>query len=300
MSLSGVLSELTLRELLQLFALSKKSGMLEIYSEENVAWLGLRNGGIERIAMANGGPDAKETLAGAGLEGSSDEPAVQACLREAAQAAIAEVFGWARGEFSFDSRAGDSEYAPGPDGIVLRVPIVLGELPESEPPPSTPPAEEPVSESPLEDDDSVDTPREVLPERSPLQAVIVVDPELSLLEPIKDGLRTRVARVHLFQDAAEAGVRLKQYLADGEFPALVISQEARDSSEPKGQRGWRRFVRRVWSISPKVRVVLLATRSDLKDPGGAQVLDRPDVQRATDETLASFVEELAEKLGTSS
>ncbi len=84
MSLSGILSELTPLELLQLFASSKQSGMLEIYSEENVAWLGLRNGGIERIAMADGGPDAKEILAGAGLEDSSDEPAVQACLREAA------------------------------------------------------------------------------------------------------------------------------------------------------------------------------------------------------------------------
>ncbi len=175
------------------------------------------------------------------------------------------MFGWARRAFSFDGRAGDSQYSPGPDGIVLKVPIAIGELPKSEPSPSAPPVEEPVSESPAEDDDGpAATPRKVLPERPPLHTVIVVDPELSLLEPIKDGLRTRVARVHLFQDAAQAGVRLKQYLADGEFPALVISQEARDSSEPKGQRGWRGFVRRVWSISPKVRVVLLATRSDLK------------------------------------
>ena len=41
MSLAGNLSDLALAELLQLVAMSRKSGSLEICSEHGVAWLGV-------------------------------------------------------------------------------------------------------------------------------------------------------------------------------------------------------------------------------------------------------------------
>jgi hypothetical protein len=55
MSLAGNLSDLSLPELLQLVAMSRKTGALEVCSEQGgVAWLGVRNGSIVRVALERG------------------------------------------------------------------------------------------------------------------------------------------------------------------------------------------------------------------------------------------------------
>src|SRR5262245_8601634 len=122
MSLAGNLSDLSLPELLQVVALSRKTGALEICSEGGVAWLGLRDGGIVRVALEGGDLDRDAILEKAGLgEGSSDVAA--AMLWDAAVQAILGIFDWSEGEFTFEPLDDPALQWRGPQGILLPSPL---------------------------------------------------------------------------------------------------------------------------------------------------------------------------------
>jgi hypothetical protein len=123
MSLAGNLSDLSLPELLQVVALSRKTGALEICSEAGgVAWLGLRDGGIVRVALEQSDLDRDTILKRAGLE-NAESDVVEATLWDAAVQAILSIFDWSEGEFTFEPLDDPALQWRGPQGILLPSPL---------------------------------------------------------------------------------------------------------------------------------------------------------------------------------
>ena len=123
MSLAGNLSDLSLPELLQVVALSRKTGALEICSEGGVAWLGLRDGGIVRVALEGGDLDRDTILEKAGLTEGGDSDVAAAMLWDAAVQAILGIFDWSEGEFTFEPLDDPALQWRGPQGILLPSPL---------------------------------------------------------------------------------------------------------------------------------------------------------------------------------
>jgi hypothetical protein len=124
MSLAGNLSDLSLPELLQVVALSRKTGALEICSEQGgVAWLGLRDGGIVRVALESGELNRDEILAKAGLTEGGDSDVAAAMLWDAAVQAILGIFDWSEGDFTFEPLDDPALQWRGPQGILLPSPL---------------------------------------------------------------------------------------------------------------------------------------------------------------------------------
>src|SRR5262245_7789422 len=124
MSLGGRLSDFSLPELLQVVALSRKTGALEICAEHGgVAWLGLRDGGIVRVALDDGSLDREQVLAKRGLDAASSRAQVDAVLWETALDALLGLFEWREGEFTFEPCADPIAAWRGPAGIVLPSPV---------------------------------------------------------------------------------------------------------------------------------------------------------------------------------
>lgn len=119
MSVAGNLSDLTLTELLQTIALSRKSGTLEICADPGVAWLGLREGGIVRVALSDADLARESVLKSAGLRSDSPSDEIEACLWEAAVSAILGLFDWREGEFTFSPDEDPFEVWRGPEGLTL-------------------------------------------------------------------------------------------------------------------------------------------------------------------------------------
>jgi hypothetical protein len=119
LSVAGNLQDLSLTELLQTISLSRKSGVLEICSEDEVAWLGLREGGIVRVALSDQNMTRSLALKDAGLDDSSPSDAIEACLWDAAVSAILTLFEWHDGEFTFNTEEDPNEIWRGPEGLVL-------------------------------------------------------------------------------------------------------------------------------------------------------------------------------------
>src|SRR5882672_2772894 len=124
MSLAGNLSDLSLPELLQVVALSRKTGALEICSEQGgVAWLGLRDGGIVRVALEGGDLDRDSVLEKAGLTEGGDSDVAAAMLWDAAVQAILSIFDWSEGDFTFEPLDDPALQWRGPQGILLPSPL---------------------------------------------------------------------------------------------------------------------------------------------------------------------------------
>lgn len=124
MSLAGNLSDLSLPELLQVVALSRKTGALEICSEHGgVAWLGLRDGGIVRVALEDGDLERDLILKRAGLPDDPHSDVAEATLWDAAVQAILSIFEWTEGDFTFEPLDDPALQWRGPQGIVLPSPL---------------------------------------------------------------------------------------------------------------------------------------------------------------------------------
>lgn len=356
MSLAGSLSDLALPELLQVVALSRKTGTLEICSEAGVAWLGLRDGGIVRVASEDGALNAHELLKQLGFEGEPGSDMAAAALWDAAVAAILRVFEWVEGEFTFEADEDPTEAWRGPEGIILPTALspeflalegarledeasalgleegAFGEgissrkgdgIEDSE---GVWDAEPEVAEI-LEDDDDPEDPEfgvgsdfepvqepGASPYRLPMtpeapgratiaaaagttsEVVICVDPELALLEAIKNGLAATPTHVHIFQDAGAALDRLKQYVVRGVFPVLVISSRIEDPLDARKGLGWRRLAERIRAMTPRIRIVLIADSE--ADPGrGVECVVRSGDAWATESQVRDFLAKLMRVLG---
>ncbi len=86
--------------------------------------------------------------------------------------------------------------------------------------------------------------------------IIVVDPELTTLEWMKQGLRPHFPRVHIFQRSELATARVRQYLGRAEVPLVLLSAEASDD-RVTGAKGVAEIVARLRAHSPRLRILLL-------------------------------------------
>ncbi len=87
--------------------------------------------------------------------------------------------------------------------------------------------------------------------------VVVVDPELAVLEWVKGSLRDAFERVHIFQKTELAIARIRQYLVHRKTPLVAISDRAPPDSV-SGVEGATAIVARLKAQAPRMRVLLLA------------------------------------------
>jgi hypothetical protein len=412
MSLAGNLSDLSLPELLQVVALSRKTGALEICSEQGgVAWLGLRDGGIVRVALESGDLDREEILRKAGLEPGGDSDVAAATLWDAAVQAILGIFDWSEGDFTFEPLDDPALQWRGPQGILLPSPLSpeflalegarledesaaqrdaeasdeadafasAAELEEAdevaeaaddeveeevveeevveeeveeelEEEASAPADEAPVVEPPAEqeappelevraeaharaEDDTpirlqrveaktVPAPRPAIvdpdatmvaqmpfvsdepvtaevPRPAPRlpSSLICIDPDLPLLERLKNGMAQQPVRVHIFQSAQDALARFKQYVVRGEIPGVVLGSGVEDPLDARQGLGWRRFAGRMLAIAPRMRLVVLSRPGESVAAPGLSVVQRPE-PRAVASDFERFVRALCDALAS--
>jgi len=316
MSVAGNLRDLALTELLQTIALSRKSGVLEICSPDEVAWLGLREGGIVRVAVSDRQLSRKDLLQKADLDEDSPSDAIEACLWEAAVSAILALFDWAEGEFTFNPDEDPGEVWRGPEGLTLPTSLspeflalegariedegggevddadvddafaldLTSEEPEPEPEPELPPVlrAEPTPvllpdipeaapvrpELPHDPVLVLEAPMERVTEPAPAQdpndsthqaslhPIVVVDPELPVLELVKEMLAPTGVPIHIFPHSGDGLERIKHYVVRGVVPTLIVGCDVRDT-ETRGDGGWEDFAGRVRRMAPNMRIVLL-------------------------------------------
>jgi hypothetical protein len=89
--------------------------------------------------------------------------------------------------------------------------------------------------------------------------VVLIDPEVSVLEWVKAAIEDEFLRVHVFQQAEQGLARIRQYLIRGETPLVLISPDAQIDSL-SGIHGLGDFVRRLKTQAP--RLVVLGLRED--------------------------------------
>jgi hypothetical protein len=300
MSLGGRLSDFSLPELLQVVALSRKTGALEICAEHGgVAWLGLREGGIVRVALDDGSLDRDQVLEKRGLDASAPRAQVDAILWETALDALLALFDWREGEFTFEPCADPTAAWRGPAGIVLPTPVspeylaLEGARLADESEPSLPSVRTPNPARPASG--ALEKPEPAPQPARSARPVICVDRDLRLLEQIKGGLGGSEP-IHIFQDSASALNRLKQYVLRGELPALVLGSELEDPLDPRRGLGWRRFAERVRALAPRVRIAVIADQAG-DATGNIAWLRRPLAGRATDADMRAFLETLRGAIG---
>jgi hypothetical protein len=118
--------------------------------------------------------------------------------------------------------------------------------------------------------------------------VVAIEPELPDLERIKLGLRDDFPRVHIFQRSDLGIARIRQYLARGETPVVLLS--VRTPPDPlSGARDWREILARLKGQAPRMPVFLLEKGAIPSEPcpqGLDGVLPRPEPGRERELGLA--------------
>jgi hypothetical protein len=86
--------------------------------------------------------------------------------------------------------------------------------------------------------------------------VVLIDPDVSVLEWLKMTIQDDFSRVHVFQQAEQGLARIRQYLIRGELPVVLISTEIRIDSL-SGIHGLPDFVDRLKTQAAKLVVIAL-------------------------------------------
>lgn len=91
--------------------------------------------------------------------------------------------------------------------------------------------------------------------------VVLIDPDVSVLEWLKATIQDDFSRVHVFQQAEQGLARIRQYLIRGELPVVLISTEIR--IDPlSGIHGLSDFVDRLKTQAAKLVVIALHEDAD--------------------------------------
>lgn len=124
------------------------------------------------------------------------------------------------------------------------------------------------------------SPKAVRPDPSTrMTPVVLIDPDVSVLEWVKTTIQDDFARIHVFQQAEQGLARIRQYLIRGELPVVLISTEIR--IDPlSGIHGLSDFVERLKTQAVRLVVIGLHHRDDAGSPRGMPaafdgVLTRP-------------------------
>ena len=281
MSLVGSLEDLGLADILQIVSLARKSGVLVLRGEDGEGRIVFRDGLVHAAACKGEAPAPAADGAGG----------PEAGRREQIERAVARMFEWRSGEFSFAVR---DDLDPADAGPVLEVGLSpqyltmeatrrgderragvvgprgddalrfsgdeddAGEVHEALVEAVLRRAD-PGEEGPLESADgerAAPAPR-VDAVRAACANAVVVDPELAALEWLKATLEGVFERVHIFQGAEDGIARIRQYLSRGELPAVVLSERA--PMDPlSGIASASELLRRLRVQAPRMPLLLLA------------------------------------------
>jgi hypothetical protein len=170
----------------------------------------------------------------------------------------------------------DDEVVAAEDGVVAEEAIVTIEEVHSTEEPIVG-AEPLVEPEPLPATQEVpdEPPPDLAPTRSRLvPPVVVIDPDLAVLEWAKKGLADTFPRVHIFQ-RSELGIsRIRQYLARAEVPLVLLSADA--PADPlSGAHDCVGIIRRLKAHAQRMPIVLLA-EPGADPPSGRLNVHRPD------------------------
>ena len=103
-------------------------------------------------------------------------------------------------------------------------------------------------------------------------AVVLIDPDASVLEWVKGAIEDRFARVHVCQQAEQGLTRIRQYLVRGQTPLVLVSPETR--VDPlSGIQGLGDFVKRLKQQAPRIGVIGLRGADDESGVAVPSVLD---------------------------
>ncbi len=180
------------------------------------------------------------------------------------------------------SRDGNARAA---DTLVARV-IERLDTPEDLTDPSLVAKPEAVEANPGPKPSVANPPRVASAKKTP---VVLIDPDVGVLEWVKSAIENDFARVHVFQQADQGLARIRQYLIRGETPLVLISAETQ--IDPlSGIHGLADFVKRLKAQAP--RLVVLGLREDAATAPSAMpsaldgVLGRPARQQPVEGSQA--------------
>lgn len=290
MSLAGSLDDLGLCDLLQILSLAGKSGLLSLQTPDGEGWILFASGQVAAAGTKSGPADLAALLRASGLgEGSEPEGGqLEALRRAAAEAAVLQMLSWHDGAFLFE--AGGGEQAVQAAGLRLTAPIpsqylaLEGVRMHDE---GGAPQESAASEAqaPPPADES-------RPARLPYP-LVVIDPALGVLEWLKGHLADSFLHVHIFQSTELGVTRIRQYLARGDRPVVMLARDARPDAL-SGIRDTPQLVARLEQQAPRMPIVLLVERNAARgvlrgasSRGIAAVLARPSVDRLKDPRAAA-------------
>jgi Domain of unknown function (DUF4388) len=131
-------------------------------------------------------------------------------------------------------------------------------------------------------------------------AVVAIDDDLSSLEWLKAALAPAHPRVHIFQRSDQGISRIRQYLARGGTPLVVLSAEA-PPDPVSGARDAAEIIRRLKLQAPRMPVFLTRRAGDEAAPprGADGVLRKPSSTQLADPRCAPERERIAEELRAS-
>ncbi len=139
------------------------------------------------------------------------------------------------------------------------------------------------------------------------EPIVVIEPDVAVLEWVKGVVRDEFARVHLFQQAEQGLSRIRQYVVRGERPVVLIST-ATEVDPLSGIHGLGDFVKRLKLQAPGLRVLGLrdVTGPEAAAPNGLDALIarparrnlRVGTERRDDPEARAFSDTLARMLGT--
>lgn len=299
MSLVGTLEDLALCDLLQILSLAGKSGLLRLETSEGEGWILFAAGQVAGAGTKAGPPDLGALLRAHDLDAAAaaaDPVRVEALRRDAAEAAVVQMLGWRDGAFRLE--ASEDEAHALATGLRLSTPIpsqylaLEGVRMFDE---GSPAAEGAVALA------TTAPPAAGTPLRLP-HPLVVIDPAPGALEWLKRCLGGSFARVHVFQSTELGVTRLRQYLARGEQPVVLLARDARPDPL-SGVRDAAALVSRLSQQAPRMPIVLLVERDDAAGAlrtrparGLAAVVARPSVDRLGDPRARAQVEAAGDAL----
>jgi hypothetical protein len=130
-------------------------------------------------------------------------------------------------------------------------------------------------------------------------AVVAIDHDLASLEWLKAALGPAHPRVHIFQRSDQGIARIRQYLARGDTPLVVLSAEA-PADPVSGARDAAEIIRRLKLQAPRMPVFLAQRAGDVQIEAGADgTLVKPNPTQLADPRCAGDRQQLAMALGDS-
>ena len=130
-------------------------------------------------------------------------------------------------------------------------------------------------------------------------AVVAIDHDLASLEWLKAALAHAHPRVHIFQRSDQGIARIRQYLARGDTPLVVLSAEA-PADPVSGARDAAEIIRRLKLQAPRMPVFLVIRAGDpALEVGSDGTLVKPNPTQLADPRCAGDRQQLAMALGDS-